>query len=234
MDRFAAVKMASLNSTAAAGTAKTAPPIDDAYWRCYRALHLVTHTSIPCVDESLKVWHDTQKLTIAQCTAIGKCPIWKKPNNASCQNCVAWAKAVENAAYQTPQTTQAAQASPKVQTSAQTALIWSNVNASQFWSSHVEVAKAYVLRLPKKQKLQSTVGSATTATVGSVASASAISSTASTTSSSSSTGQLQQQVYTQMSDFDSASLLMIMARFSLFHKGSQKHIDVISKVRYYQ
>ena len=161
----------------------------DAYYRVYKALHLVTHEAIPCVDNCLKVWHANQQQTLPPCSVLGplQCPDGKKPKvPSSCQECVAWANAVEATLYQ-PAT------NPP---SAKPQMTWQNVNSSNLGKSHVECAKAFVLRLPKKH-----------------ASAGASS-----------------QLYTSVSDFDSASLLMIMARFEDFHQGDQTSYDVIMKV----
>ena len=162
-------------------------PIDsDAYYRVYKALHLVTHEALPCVDNCLKVWHAQQLQVLSPCTA--QCPDGKKPKlPASCPNCIAWGTAIEGALYQPP-------ANPSSTT---LQLAWANVNQSNLSKSHVEVAKAFVLRLPKKQG---------------------------------NTGANIQH-YRSVSDFDSASLLMIMARFAAFHHGDQASYDTIIKVR---
>ncbi|XP_072022700.1 uncharacterized protein [Amphiura filiformis] len=152
----------------------------DAYYRVYKALHLITHRAIPCADNSLKGWHVNQQITLPPCSA--QCPSGKKPKPpASCPECVAWGLAIESALYQP--TTVHAKAKPQ--------LTWSNINQPNLGRSHVEVAKAFVLRLPHKQG-----------------------------------GPL----YTKMSDFDSASLLMVMARFSMFHNGDPASYDIIMKV----
>ena len=123
-------------------------PLDsDAYYRVYKALHLVTHEAIPCVDNCLKVWHARQLQTLLPCTA--QCPDGKKPKPpASCQNCVAWGVAIEGALYHAPNILSPPQ------------ITWTNVSQSNLSKSHVEVAKAYVLRLPK---LQTSSGSSTPA-----------------------------------------------------------------------
>ena len=164
-------------------------PLDsDAYYRVYKALHLVTHEALPCVDNCLKVWHAQQIQKLSPCTA--QCPNGKKPKPpASCQNCVAWGTAIEGALYQP--TANPSSATPQ--------LTWANVSQSNLSKSHVEVAKAFVLRLPKKQGFS---GAST-------------------------------QHYTSVSDFDSASLLMIMARFTDFHHGDRASYDGIIKVRFY-
>ena len=115
----------------------------DAYYRCYKALHLVTHEAIPCVDNCLKVWHANQKLP--PCTKAN-CPQGKKPRQpASCQSCVDWGSAVEGMLYQPPQSGQPTGPQPP----GKTQINWSNVVSSKLSQSHVEVAKAFVLRLPK-------------------------------------------------------------------------------------
>ncbi len=159
----------------------------ESYYRIYKALHLVTHEAISCVDKCLTTWHSNQ--TLPSCT--GQCPTGKKPKSpASCQACVNWGQAVEGALYQPP-------ANPSNQPSATAAsgrpqIAWTNVNSSKLGNSHVEVAKAFVLRLPHK----STSGS----------------------------------TYNHVSDFDSASLLMIMAKFTMFHYGTKSNYDIIMKV----
>ncbi|XP_072048815.1 uncharacterized protein, partial [Amphiura filiformis] len=151
----------------------------DSYYRVHKALHLVAHEAIPCVDKCLSTWHANQ--AIPSCT--GQCPIGKKPKpQTSCQNCLAWCQAVEGAFYyQPPQTPQ---------------ITWSNINPSDLGKAYVEVGKAFVLRLPHKQTKAAAASSQ----------------------------------YNSMSDFDSASLLMIMARFAGFHYGTKSSYDTIMKV----
>ena len=116
----------------------------DTYYRCYKALHLVTHEAIPCVDNCLKVWHARQKL--APCTT-GNCPQGKKPKQpGSCQSCIDWGNAVEGILYQPAQSGQQP-AGP--QPPGKTQITWSNVASSKLCQSHVEAAKAFLLRLPK-------------------------------------------------------------------------------------
>ena len=182
------------------------PTTSDAYYRCYTALHLVTHRAIPCVDNSLRTWHTNQ--TIPPCTGQGKCPVGKKLKvPASCQNCTEWGKRIEAAVYLNPPKpgpppvgpqpppSQTSQKSPHV--------VWGNVNTSDLGNSHLEVAKAFVLRLPNKP-LQGTgaIGAAVTAS----------------------------KPYSRLEDFDSASLLMIMTRFKDFHGGDQASFEIIEKV----
>ena len=122
----------------------------DAYYRCYKALHLVTHEAIPCVDNCLKVWHANQ--TLAPCTT-GNCPQGKKPRQpASCQSCVDWGNAVEGMLYQP---LQSGQQPSGPQPAGKTQITWSNVVSSKLFQSHVEAAKAFVLRLPKRPPTQS-------------------------------------------------------------------------------
>ncbi|XP_072048274.1 uncharacterized protein [Amphiura filiformis] len=154
----------------------------DSYYRVYKALHLVAHEAIPCVDRCLSTWHANQALP--SCT--GQCPIGKKPKPpVSCQNCLAWCQAVEGALYNQP---------PKVRLQ----VTWSNVNSSGLGKTYLEVAKAFVLRLPHKQ---TSAGASSTC-----------------------------NQYNSMSDFDSASLLMIMAKFAGFHNGTKASYDTIMKV----
>ena len=117
--------------------------VSDAYIRCYKALHLVTRKAIPCVDNCLTLWHSNQKLHIKdKHPQEGKtCPQFKKPRqSASCQSCVEWGDAVEGMLYQPG----------KIQ------ITWPNVVSSQLSKSHVEVAKAFVLKLPKTSRAAQT------------------------------------------------------------------------------
>ena len=43
----------------------------DAYYRVYKALHLVAHEAIPCVDNCLKVWHANQQQALPPCSVLG-------------------------------------------------------------------------------------------------------------------------------------------------------------------
>ncbi len=266
---------------------------EDSFYRCYKALHYITHEAIPCVEESLKTWHSNQQQTLSPC--IVQCPGGKKPKlPASCFNCVDWANAIESAYYQAGASTQ----------KTQKPITWQNVHSSDFHKSYVEVAKAFVLRLPKATcktatpttQLQAGTGAASTSPLSSSSSSSAapsatatavvtyqstaaspsattllqptsssgssavpapVTATASVSSSSSSAATTAtaglvlagstgtpspscsapssthppSQRYTKISDFDAASLLMIMTRFSEFHKGDQKAYELIEKVR---
>ena len=126
----------------------------DAYYRCYAALHLVTQESVPCVDNSLKTWHANQ--TVLPCTGQGKCPVGKNPKvPASCESCEEWGKRIEAAVYHPPPKPGPQPAGPQPPGSSKTSLrssqlAWGNVNSTNLGSSHVEVAKAFVLRLPNK------------------------------------------------------------------------------------
>ena len=115
----------------------------DSYIRCCKAVHLVVYRSIPCVDEVLKTWHAAQVLPSCsrprprppgnpqECKDSGK----PKPSS-SCPSCVAWGQAVENVYYPP---------------SMKGKMPWGNVNPSCLHSSHVEVAKAFVLHLQRDQ-----------------------------------------------------------------------------------
>ena len=118
----------------------------DGYIRCCKALHLVTHQAIPCVEDVLIKWHTDQKRILLACTR----PRPRPPSNpetcsdkgkpkpqTSCANCVAWGKEVEKAYY--PQ-------------SAKERIQWSNVNPACFHRSHVAIAEAFVLRLQRDKQ----------------------------------------------------------------------------------
>ena len=164
----------------------------DAYYRVYKALHLVTHEAIPSVDNCLSKWHAIQQQSLPPCSVLGplQCPAGKKPkapksfqqlmSPASCKECEAWGNAVEAMLFH-PSTTPLA---------AKPHMTWQNISPSNLAESHVEVAKAFVLRLQKDIQ------------------------------------------YNKLEDFDSASLLMIMAKFKEFHKSDQTSCDIISKVNY--
>ncbi|XP_072037295.1 NLR family CARD domain-containing protein 4-like [Amphiura filiformis] len=112
---------------------------DDVYYKCFKGLHLVTQKAIPCVDNCLKVWHAKQ--AIPSCTT-GNCPKGKKPKQpASCQNCIGWGNAIEASVYHPP--------------SSKTQVTWTNVSSSSLSKIHVEIAKAFVLRLPNKKPYES-------------------------------------------------------------------------------
>ncbi|XP_072047311.1 uncharacterized protein [Amphiura filiformis] len=153
----------------------------DAYYKVYKGLHLLTYEVLPAVDNALKVWHISKQQTLPSCT--GHCPDGKKPKlPASCQSCVDWCNAIEAALY------------PPPNPPAKPQLTWQNINQSNLMKNHIEVAKAFVLRLPKSKT---------------------------------NPGSTQ---YTSISDFDSASVLMMMARFSGFHGGDKVSYDTIMKV----
>ncbi|XP_072027795.1 uncharacterized protein [Amphiura filiformis] len=225
---------------------------DESFYRCYKALHHVTHEAIPCVEYSLKTWHTNQQQTLSPCTA--QCPAGKKPKQQmSCSNCIDWASEIESVYYQP---TYGKKPQPQ---KTQKQITWQNVHSSGFGRTYVEVAKAFVLRLPKvpaaatqstQQIQQQATGStqavsssSTTVAISSSAAASATSlSTALGTSGSAATSAVISassipsstpsvtKRYTKISDFDSASLLMIMAHFSEFHKGDQKAYELIEKI----
>ena len=113
----------------------------DGYIRCCKALHLVVHQSIPCVDDVIRNWHTAQSLVLPSCSRPRprppgnpqECKDSGKPkSSSSCASCVSWGQAVENVYY--PQ-------------SAKGNMPWGNVNPSSLRLSHVQVAKAFVLRL---------------------------------------------------------------------------------------
>ena len=54
---------------------------DDYYTRCHEALHLVVREALPCIDNSLRVWHERQRLTMSPCTGI--CYIYPLVSTAS-------------------------------------------------------------------------------------------------------------------------------------------------------
>ena len=174
----------------------------DAFYTCYKALHLVAREALPCVDNSLKTWHANQ--TIPPCTGQGKCPVGKKPKRpASCLSCEEWGKRIEAAVYHPlpkagppPALQQPAALSKISQKPSQ--LPWGNLNSSNLGGSHVEVAKAFVLRFPNKPQ-QSNSGAASKSVL-------------------------------RLEDFDSASLLMSMTRFRDFHGGDQASYEIIEKV----
>ena len=154
----------------------------DGHTRCCKALHLVVYQSIPCVDDVIKKWHAAQGLPSCsrprprppgnpqECKDSGKPKL-----SSSCASCVAWGQEVGKVYY--PQSQSAKDKMP-----------WGNVNPSCLHSSHVEVAKAFVLRLQ------------------------------------------HDHTYTSLRHFDTASLLMIMMHFEVFHGGDQNKFDVIQKV----
>ncbi len=163
---------------------------EDSFYRCYKALHYITHEAIPCVEDSLKTWHSNQQQSLSPC--IVQCPGGKKPKlPASCFNCVDWANAIETVYYQ-------AGANPSTQKT-QKPIRWQNVHSSDFHKSHVEVAKAFVLRLPKIKPSTSSTTNTTTkqassssqTTAGALASTSSVSPGAVSSSSSSSPSSAQ-------------------------------------------
>ena len=188
-----------------AGSSTVVDPQD--FYRCYKALHLTTCAALPCVDDCLKQWHAKKCQTIPPC-ATNKCPSGKKPKpSSSCPSCVDWAKEIEAVYYQTFQPTGAGSQST------QKPIPWANVNPSLLGTNHIEVAKAFVLRLQKVQQSTSQIAG------GAAASASASQQT-----------NVTVQTYAAISDFDSASVFMIMARFSEFHKGDQAFYPLLEKV----
>ncbi len=152
-----------------------------AYYKVFKGLHFLIYEALPCVDNAIKVWHKNKRRTLPSCT--GQCPDGRKPKlPVSCQRCVDWGNAIETALYQPP-------VARKLQ------ITWQNVSSSNLGKSYIEVAKGYVLRLPKNKASHGT------------------------------------SQYTRLSDFDSASILMIMAAFKEFHGGNQTIYETITKVR---
>ena len=108
----------------------------DDYYRFYKALHLVVHAAIPCVEHCLQDWHQRQKAVLSPCTNPGICPPKRKPKQpVSCQSCVNWGVAIEAALYK------------------QAMITWRNVTSSNLYSSHVEVAKAFIWLLPSNSRI---------------------------------------------------------------------------------
>ena len=115
--------------------------VSDDYYRCYKALNLVVHAAIPCVDHCLRGWHQQQRAILSHCTRQGFCPPLRKPKpSVSCQSCIGWGQAIEAASYH-----------PYLP--AKSTIIWTNVTSSNLYISHVEVAKAFVLRLSSKSNI---------------------------------------------------------------------------------
>ena len=127
-------------------TMATAGSNSDGYIRCCKALHLVTHQAIPCVDDVLIKWHAVKQRTLFPCSRPrprpplnpATCSDKGKPKpQSSCANCVAWGKEVEKAYF--PQ-------------SDKERIPWSNVNPACFHRSHVAIAEAFVLRLQRDKQ----------------------------------------------------------------------------------
>ena len=144
---------------AVAGNMATISTDSDTFYRVHKALHLVTHEAIPCVDNCLRNWHAIQQQALPPCSVLGplQCPTGSKPKPptssqqrrsplSSCHECVAWGNAVEAMLYH-PVTTFPL---------ARPQLAWQNVNPPILGKSHVEIAKAFVLKLPRKQNQQYT------------------------------------------------------------------------------
>ena len=114
-----------------------------AYFRCHKALHLVTKESVSCVDNCLKNWHGRVINSHSLQPCAGNCGKHKKD---WCSPCEEWGKLIESSWYHQPPGPTGP--GPPAKLSKTTQPMWSNVNSCNFSKSHIEVAKAFVFRLP--------------------------------------------------------------------------------------
>ena len=103
--------------------------------RCHEAIQLICSLSMPLVRLSIEQWHQMMQTHLQNCTTP-HCPAKGKPNakRGSCPSCVQWGVALQN-------THSPSQNLVNPQ--------WPNVNPTLLHKDPVEVAKAFVLRLPK-------------------------------------------------------------------------------------
>ena len=111
--------------------------------RLHRAIQLVCDKALPCITDTLTKWHSNQLQVLHPCASPHQCPVTGKPKpGKSCQGCVDWGNALQTVYY------------PPIQPNVQN-IQWSNVNPSLFHQDPVEVAKAFVLRLPSGKSYKS-------------------------------------------------------------------------------
>ncbi|XP_072048548.1 uncharacterized protein [Amphiura filiformis] len=105
----------------------------DNFIRCHAALHELLSRTIPSLQNAVDVWH--HKTTTQPCSNPAQCPPYKKPSlkNKSCQECIAWATAIEAQVYP-PWTVGSLQ--------------WMNANSTLFSKDPLEAMKLFVLRMP--------------------------------------------------------------------------------------
>ncbi|XP_072016974.1 uncharacterized protein [Amphiura filiformis] len=104
------------------------------YQRCQQAVQLVCSKAVPCIKNTLQIWHNRIKETLLPCTTPQVCSkvIGKPKLQKSCNACIDWGKALECAVYRPSSTG---------------SLPWSNVDSTQLYAHPIEAAKIFVLRL---------------------------------------------------------------------------------------
>ncbi|XP_072043457.1 uncharacterized protein [Amphiura filiformis] len=153
-----------------------ASSLQDNFVMCHAALHTLLSHIIPSLQNAIDTWHKKTTATIQPCSNPAQCRPYTKPSkNYSCQECIAWAMAIEAQVYPL---------------STIFSLKWMNANSTKFSKDPFEAMKLFALRIPGNQR----------------------------------------NMYSTLSDFDTASLLMIMGKFKEFHLGDQSVFDNIQKV----
>ena len=110
----------------------------DNFVRTHEAVQVVCQATLPIIKKVLEDWHQRQVRNLALCATPQHCPSSTKGKPSAkkgfCQNCINWGQAIESVYY------------PPCNVSF---IPWANVNPILLCKDAVEVAKAFVLRLPQ-------------------------------------------------------------------------------------
>ncbi|XP_072046769.1 NLR family CARD domain-containing protein 4-like [Amphiura filiformis] len=106
------------------------------YIKTITSVQLVCSVILPTLQKVLEDWHQRSQRNLGTCTQ--SCPNKGKPNpkKGFCQSCVSWGAAIEQAYF--PQ-------------SNIVSMKWNNIDPTLFCKDPIEVAKMFVLRLPRGQ-----------------------------------------------------------------------------------
>ena len=115
-----------------------AQPSQENFIRCHAALQTLLSKTLPCLQNTLDLWHHQTTQRLKSCTTPNQCQPNRKPSSKinSCQTCMDWAKAIEAEVY------------PHSKVGS---LQWANVNPTKFGKDPLEVIKLFVLRIPANQ-----------------------------------------------------------------------------------
>ncbi|XP_072019750.1 uncharacterized protein [Amphiura filiformis] len=111
-----------------------AESLQDNFFKCHTALHIILSQVIPCLQNVIDTWHQQTTVTIQPCSNLTGCRPYRKPSiRKSCQGCIDWATAIEDQVYPFF-------ASPDLQ--------WTNADSTLFSKDPLEVIKLFVVGLP--------------------------------------------------------------------------------------
>ncbi|XP_072029779.1 uncharacterized protein [Amphiura filiformis] len=119
----------------ASSSAASIGDVDDVSGKTSKAVADLCLQLVPCVQSALETWHTAQKHNQQACLQPSICRTKGKPTfiKGSCQSCISWGVAVEKEFFPNSNLHN---------------IQWQNVNPTRLHEDPMEVAKAFVLRLP--------------------------------------------------------------------------------------